>query len=75
MLETTQTKMGHETFDEKDVTISEPPPGKGMTILTIDNIQVLGLDPDDAQFYTSFPMGRRKKLNRKVFIYFFLLFI
>lgn len=67
--------MGHETVNEKDVTISEPPLGKGMTILTIDNIQVLGLDPDDAQFYTSFPMGRRKKMNRKVFIHPFPLFI
>lgn len=60
--------MGHETVDEKDVTISEPPPEKSSTILTIDNIQVLGLDPNDAQFYTSFPMERRKKMNRKVFI-------
>ncbi|KAF4214222.1 hypothetical protein CNMCM8980_006907 [Aspergillus fumigatiaffinis] len=35
-------------------------------IVTIDNIQVLGLSADDAEFYANFPVDRKKKLLRKV---------
>lgn len=35
-------------------------------IVTIDNIRVLGLSADDAEFYTNFPVERKKKLLRKV---------
>jgi hypothetical protein len=35
-------------------------------VTTIDNIQVLGLPSDDADFYRSFPPEKRKKLLRKV---------
>ncbi|GIJ99653.1 hypothetical protein Aspvir_003654 [Aspergillus viridinutans] len=35
-------------------------------IVTIDNIRVLGLNADNAEFYTNFPVERRKKLLRKV---------
>jgi hypothetical protein len=35
-------------------------------IVAIDNIQVLGLSAEDAEFYTNFSPERRKKLLRKV---------
>ena len=35
-------------------------------VLEIDNFRVCGLDVDDADFYTSFPPERRKKVFRKV---------
>jgi hypothetical protein len=35
-------------------------------VTTIDNIQVLGLPSDDADFYRNFPAEKRKKLLRKV---------
>lgn len=35
-------------------------------IVTIDNIRVLGLDPDDEHFYINFPAERRKGIIRKV---------
>ncbi|KAJ5556682.1 hypothetical protein N7494_000597 [Penicillium frequentans] len=35
-------------------------------ITTIDNIQVLGLAPEDADFYRNFPPGRRKQMIRKI---------
>jgi hypothetical protein len=38
---------------------------KGPNIHTIDNIRVLGLTDDDANFYLSFPEEARKKIFRK----------
>lgn len=35
-------------------------------VVTIDNIRVLGLSADDAEFYTNFPVETKKKLLRKV---------
>ena len=35
-------------------------------IITIDNIQVLGLTPEDAEFYNNFSEERRKNVLRKV---------
>lgn len=35
-------------------------------IVTIDNIRVLGLSVEDAEFYTNFSADRKKKLLRKV---------
>lgn len=34
--------------------------------IEIDSFRVLGLDPDDADFYASFPLERRKRIVRKV---------
>jgi hypothetical protein len=34
--------------------------------VAIDNFQVLGLRPEDAEFYTNYPPEARKKLLRKV---------
>jgi hypothetical protein len=34
-------------------------------VTTIDNIQVLGLGSEDADFYRGFPPERRKKLLQK----------
>lgn len=34
-------------------------------IVTIDNIRVLGLSVEDAEFYTNFSADRKKKLLRK----------
>jgi hypothetical protein len=40
---------------------------KVLRTVAIDNIQVLGLRPDDAEFYMNYPPEARKKLLRKVF--------
>jgi len=56
-----------ETFDEQDEKISEPiQQEKVSNIITIDNFQVLGLDPDDASFYMGFSEERRRRVIRKV---------
>jgi hypothetical protein len=39
---------------------------KGPQIVQIDNVQVLGLDPADADFYINFSEERRKKVIHKV---------
>lgn len=36
------------------------------SLVTIDNIQVLGLSPEDTQFYTNFSAKQKKALLRKV---------
>ena len=36
------------------------------SLVIIDNIQVLGLSPEDTQFYTSFSAEQKKALLRKV---------
>ncbi|KAJ1707707.1 MFS transporter [Aspergillus flavus] len=36
------------------------------SLVTIDNIQVLGLSPEDAQFYTDFSAEQKKAVMRKV---------
>lgn len=61
--------MNHEkTLEVTDA--DQVSPEKGSTILQIDNIQVVGLDPNDAEFYTAFPIERRKRLIRKVRIFY-----
>ena len=66
--------MGKNSLEEIDRTVSEPVQQKEVpTLLTIDNFQVLGLHPDDANFYINFPEERRKKVTWKVFLSFFLL--
>jgi hypothetical protein len=35
-------------------------------IITIDNNQVLGLTPEDAEFYNNFSVEKRKNVLRKV---------
>lgn len=39
---------------------------KGPVVRTIDNIRVLGLSEDDAQFYANFTPEQRKRTTRKV---------
>jgi hypothetical protein len=39
---------------------------KGPQMVQIDNVQVLGLDPADADFYINFSEERRKKVIHKV---------
>jgi hypothetical protein len=39
---------------------------KGHQMVQIDNVQVLGLDPADADFYINFSEERRKKVIHKV---------
>jgi hypothetical protein len=41
-------------------------PSKPHQIVKIDNFQVLGLDPADADFYINFSEERRKKVIHKV---------
>lgn len=49
--------------DEKSESLSDTKPHQ---IVQIDNFQVLGLHPEDAEFYTSYSEERRKKVIRKV---------
>lgn len=62
--------MGKEDiFDERDEKSSEPSQQEKVSnVITIDNFQVLGLDPDDASFYMGFSEERRKIVIRKVHI-------
>lgn len=41
-------------------------PEKGTNAVYIEEIQVFGLDPNDAEFYANFSEEKRKKLIRKV---------
>jgi len=41
-------------------------PSKGYQVVQIDNVQVLGLDPEDADFYINFSEERRKAVIHKV---------
>jgi hypothetical protein len=49
--------------DEQEDSIHAP---KQHQIVQIDNVQVLGLDPADADFYINFSEERRKKVIHKV---------
>jgi hypothetical protein len=49
--------------DEKSESVHDTKPHQ---IVQIDNFQVLGLHPDDAEFYTNYPEEKRKKVIRKV---------
>lgn len=49
--------------DEKSESVHDTKPHQ---IVQIEDIQVLGLHPDDAEFYTNFSEERRKKVIRKV---------
>ncbi|KAE8330256.1 hypothetical protein BDV39DRAFT_202062 [Aspergillus sergii] len=40
----------------------------GPAIVTIENFRVLGLDPEDEDFYLNYPPERRKMTRRKVCI-------
>lgn len=39
---------------------------KAPQMVKIDNFQVLGLAPEDADFYTNYPEEKRKRVLRKV---------
>ncbi|KAL3458592.1 major facilitator superfamily domain-containing protein [Aspergillus heterothallicus] len=54
----------HDPVDEKECS-SENIENYAI-VTTIDNIQVLGLPSEDANFYRSFPVERRKRLLRKI---------
>ena len=41
-------------------------PSKGYQVVQIDNVQVLGIDPEDADFYINFSEERRKAVIHKV---------
>lgn len=41
-------------------------PEKGPNVRTIDNVRVLGLSDDDADFYNGVSEADRKKITRKV---------
>jgi hypothetical protein len=45
---------------------SEPEVANQHQIIELDNFKVLGLSPEDADFYTAFSPSRRKKLLRKI---------
>lgn len=49
--------------DEKPDSVYAP---KQHQVVQIDNVQVLGLDPADAEFYMNFSDERRKKVIHKV---------
>lgn len=49
--------------DEKSESIHDT---KQHQIVQIDNIQVLGIHPDDAEFYMNYSEEKRKKVIRKV---------
>lgn len=62
--------MGKDSLDKMDRTVSEPVQQKEVpTLLHIENFQVLGLHPDDANFYINFSEERRKKVTRKVYLF------
>lgn len=51
------------TFEKSDIEhINE----KTRQVVQIDNVQVLGLDPDDADFYINFFEEKRKRVIHKV---------
>jgi hypothetical protein len=45
---------------------SEPDVASQHQIIELDNFKVLGLSPEDADFYVAFSSSRRKKLLRKI---------
>jgi hypothetical protein len=45
---------------------SEPDVANQHQIIELDNFKVLGLSPEDADFYVAFSSSRRKKLLRKI---------
>lgn len=49
--------------DEKSESVHDTKPHQ---IVQIDNFQVLGLHPDDAEFYINYPEEKRKRVIRKV---------
>jgi hypothetical protein len=50
-------------IDEKSESVHDTKPQQ---VVQIDNFQVLGLHPDDAEFYINYPEEKRKKVIRKV---------
>ncbi|KAH3918699.1 hypothetical protein HBH56_023100 [Parastagonospora nodorum] len=52
-----------EHIDEKEESVYASKPHQ---VVQIDNIQVLGLDPDDADFYINFSDEKRKRVIHKV---------
>ena len=60
------TKKDVELVDEPFHTESVT---KGSHVTEIGTFRVVGLTPDDEDFYTNFPVERRKKVFRKVSIH------
>ena len=62
------------SITKKDVEIVDQPSHiesvtKGSHVTEIGTFRVVGLTPDDEDFYTNFPAERRKKVFRKVSIH------
>ena len=60
---TSMEKNDIQYVDEKADSVYATKPHQ---IVQIDNVQVLGLDPADADFYINFSEERRKKVIHKV---------
>jgi len=58
-----QGKKDIQFIDEKAESVGAQ---KSNQIIQIDNFQVLGLEPDDSEFYINFDEERRKKVIHKV---------
>jgi hypothetical protein len=59
------------TFEKNEIQYIDEKPdsvyaSKPHQIVQIDNVQVLGLDPADADFYSNFSEDRRKRVIHKV---------
>lgn len=60
---------GH-SLDLQDDKIPDPKHQEQVpAIVTIENFRVLGLDPEDEDFYLNYPQERRKMIRRKVGIF------
>jgi hypothetical protein len=58
-----QGKNDIQFIDEKAESVGAQ---KSNQIIQIDNFQVLGLEPDDSEFYINFGEERRRKVIHKV---------
>lgn len=63
MMSIAHEKSEIQCLDEKPESVGAE---KAIQIVQIDNVQVLGLDPDDADFYINYPEEKRKKVIHKV---------
>ncbi|KAF2016794.1 MFS general substrate transporter [Aaosphaeria arxii CBS 175.79] len=62
-MSTDTEKANIQVIDDKAESVG---PTKPQQIIQIDNCQVLGLDPEDAEFYLNYPAEKKKKIIHKV---------
>ena len=55
-----------EDIEHGDLTTHVESLPKGAQVTEIDNFRVVGLTPDDAEFFTNYPESKRKSVFRKV---------